>query len=417
MTGHELLVGRYELRRVLGYGGMAEVRDGWDHRLDRAVAVKLMHRAVAAQPDTRRRFESEARAAAKLSHPNIVAVHDFGEHEGTPFIVMERLPGQTLADVIAEGPLPQERVRPVLNDVLAALAAAHAAGVLHRDIKPGNILLTPSRSMKVADFGIAKTAGDVQTMAGQVLGTMAYMSPERIAGAPASVSDDLYAVGVMGYEALLGGRAFPQETPGALARAIMDAPPPPLSAVRPDVDPVLAGVIDRAMARDPVHRFGSAEDMRSALAGYPIPAVVGPAVLGGPPRPATKVFTHSAIAPAATYFVPSAPRHRLAGPTRKFLLAAAIVVAFTVAVLAVAMDPSSKTQVPDPVSTSTSVPTPTTTAPPVVPVVEEPEEKKDKEKKDEKKKDKEEDEGRGNGNEGNRGHGQGNGKGDKDKRE
>lgn len=406
MTGHGLLVGRYELRRVLGYGGMAEVWDGWDHRLDRAVAVKMMHRAVAAQPDTRRRFESEARAAARLSHPNIVAVHDFGEHDGTPFIVMERLPGQTLADVIAQGPLSPQRAGAVLADVLFALAAAHGAGVLHRDIKPGNILIAANGSMKVADFGIAKTAGDVQTMAGQVVGTMAYMSPERITGAPASVSDDLYAVGVMGYEALVGFRAFPQDTPGAVVHAIMDNPPPPLSVVRPDVDPALAGTIDRAMARDPRHRFGSAEDMRSALACNPVAAFAGPALAGGPPRPATKVFTQAPMAPAATYFVPAAPKRRIPARTRKILAAAAIIAAFTVSVLAVAMD-SSSTQAPDPVSTSTSVPTPSSAPPPPppAPVVDQP---------------RNEGNGKGEGNKDhkkNPGHGGGNGKGDKEKRE
>lgn len=406
MTGHELLVDRYELRRVLGYGGMAEVWDGWDHRLDRAVAVKMMHRAVAAQPDTRRRFETEARAAARLSHPNIVAVHDFGEHDGTPFIVMERLPSQTLADVIAQGALSPQRAAAVLADVLAALGAAHGAGVLHRDIKPGNILVAADGSMKVADFGIAKTAGDVQTMAGQVVGTMAYMSPERIAGAPASVSDDLYAVGVMGYEALVGFRAFPQDTPGVVVRAIMDDPPPPMSVVRPDIDPALAATIDRAMARDPRHRFGSAEDMRSALAGNPVAAFAAPAVAGGPPRPATKVFTQASMAPAATYVVPAVPRRKMSARTRKILAAAAIIAAFTVSVLAVTMGSSSTTQAPEPVNTSTSVPTPSSAPPPppVAPVVEKPKHKKD-------------DEGRGNGNKGNRGHGEGNGKGDKDKRE
>jgi serine/threonine protein kinase len=312
MTGHELLVDRYELRAVVGCGGMAEVRDGRDTRLDRAVAVKLMHPVLKAQPDIRRRFENEARSAAKLSHPNIVAVYDFGDHDGTPFIVMERLPGQTLSDLIARGPMPPQRVRAMLNDVLAALTVAHAAGVLHRDIKPGNVLISATGdSMKVADFGIAKTGGAAHTMTGQIVGTMSYMSPERVSGAPASVADDLYAVGVMAYEALLARRAFPQDTPAALARAIMDDPPAPLSILRPDGDPILSAIIDRVMTRDPRQRFNSAEQMRAALAGdrNTLFASVAPAVAAAP-RPATKVL-HEPLAPSATYFVPAAPRRRL----------------------------------------------------------------------------------------------------------
>ena len=136
MQAPEVLGGRYELRGVLGRGGMAEVRDGWDTRLDRPVAIKLLYPVFSMQPDNRRRFEIEARAAAALNHPHIVAVHDSGDHDGTPYIVMERLSGRTLADVIALGPLPQPQVRSILDDMLSALAAAHTAGILHRDIKP-----------------------------------------------------------------------------------------------------------------------------------------------------------------------------------------------------------------------------------------------------------------------------------------
>jgi serine/threonine protein kinase len=375
MNGGELLAGRYELRGVLGCGGMAEVRDGWDTRLKRPVAVKLLLPALSAQPDIRRRFEDEARSAAALNHPNIVSVHDFGEHNGTPFIVMERLPGETLADRIAQGPLPPDRVHGMLNDVLAALTVAHGAGVLHRDIKPGNILvLATGDTMKVADFGIAKTAGAAQTMTGQIVGTMAYMSPERIAGAPASVSDDLYAVGVVGYEALTGHRAYPQDNPATLAHAVMNAPPPPLAVVRPDVPPVLTSVIDRAMTRDPGPRFGSAGQMRAALGGNSHALLTGAAPAAAPARPATKVLAEP-LAPSANYFVPPPSRRRLDRRTRMFLAAAAVLVAFIVSALAIAMDSSSTQQAPEPISTSTTttVSTPTSTPPPPVPVVQPPE--------------------------------------------
>ena len=376
MTGPEVLAGRYELREVLGLGGMAEVRDGWDTRLDRAVAIKLLHPAMRAQPDVRSRFEAEARSAAALTHPNIVAVHDYGEDDGTPFIVMERLPGRTLGDVIAAGPMSPAQVRSMLDEVLAALEVAHAAGVLHRDIKPGNILLSAdANTLKVADFGIAKTGGAAHTMTGQIIGTLAYMSPERVSGAPASVADDLYAVGVMAYEALLARRAFPQDNPAAVARAIMDDPPPPVTAFRADVDPILAGVIERAMTRDPRQRFSSATQMRAALAGDQNALFGGTAPVTPPPRPATRVLA-APLPPTATGPAPHGRSRR----TRALAGGGAVLVAFAIAAVALAMDPFSSVPAQSPVSTSTSIaappPPPSTTPPPpsVAPVVEEPQE-------------------------------------------
>jgi serine/threonine protein kinase len=339
---------------------MAEVRDGWDIRLDRPVAVKLLHPVFTTQPDNRMRFEVEARAAAALNHPHIVSVHDSGEHAGTPYIVMERLSGRTLADAIAQGPLPQPQVRSILDDVLSALAAAHAAVILHRDIKPANILFSALGDTKVADFGIAKSAGTVHTLTGQIVGTMAYLSADRIAGRPASIADDLYAVGVVGYEALAGRRAFPQENLAELARAVAEDTPPPLAVLRPDVDPVLATVIERAMAREPAWRFGSAAEMRAALAGR----------LGPPVRPPTRVLAAPLPEPA-TMAVAPARRNR-----SRWLLLAAAVIAVLVAAIAFIVDSSSRPAVPEPVTTSTTVPSPATTsvlAPTTTPVlVEEP---------------------------------------------
>jgi len=344
MQAPEVLGGRYELRGVLGRGGMAEVRDGWDIRLDRPVAVKLLYPVFTTQPDNRMRFEVEARAAAGLNHPHIVSVHDSGEHDGMPYIVMERLSGQTLADVIARGPLPQPQVRSILDDVLSALSAAHAAGILHRDIKPANILFSASGHTKVADFGIAKSAASVHTLTGQIVGTTAYLSPDRIAGRPATVADDLYAVGAVGYEALTGRRAFPQENLAELARAISDGVLPPVVALRPDVDPALAAMIERAMARDPGWRFGSADEMRAAL--------TGPA--GPPVRPATRVL--AAPLPDPTTMVVAPRRSR---SSRWYVGVAAAVIAVLVAAIAFIVDSASTPSVPEPASTSTSVPAPT----------------------------------------------------------
>jgi serine/threonine-protein kinase len=312
------------------------------------------------QPDNRMRFEVEARAAAALNHPHIVSVHDSGEHDGTPYIVMERLPGHTLADEIARGPLPQPQVRSILGDVLSALAAAHAAGILHRDIKPANILFSASGDTKLADFGIAKSAGTAHTLTGQIVGTMAYLSADRIAGRPASVADDLYAVGVVGYEALAGLRAFPQENLPELVRAIAEDTPPPLAVLRPDVDPALAAAIERAMAREPNRRFGSAEEMRAALAGR-----IGPPVAA---RPMTRVLATPLPDPTTMVVPPPVRRHR-----SRWLLVTAVVIAALVAAVAFIVDSASHPAVQEPVTTSTSVtPPPTSVVPPTTtPVLQE----------------------------------------------
>jgi serine/threonine-protein kinase len=350
MQAPEILGGRYQLRGVLGRGGMAEVRDGWDIRLDRPVAVKLLHPVFTMQPDIRRRFEVEARAAAALNHPHIVSVHDSGEHAGTPYIVMERLSGQTLADAIAGGPLPPAQVRSILDDVLSALSAAHAAGVLHRDIKPANILFGASGHAKVGDFGIAKSAASTHTMTGEIVGTVAYLSADRVAGRPATAADDLYAVGAVGYEALTGRRAFPQQNLAELARAIAEGAPPPPG----HVNPVLGSVISQAMARDRAWRFGSADEMRAGLAGPPV-------------RMPTRVLA-APLPPPSTVMV--APQRRR---TRWYLGAA--VFAVLVALIAFVVDSASHPAVPEPASTSTSVAPPppvfTPPPPPTAPVVEE----------------------------------------------
>ena len=279
-TQHErVLGGRYRLGRLLGRGGMAEVYEGVDERLGRPVAVKLLRSGLRRRPELRDRFESEARSAARLSHPNVVAVYDTGEDDGTPFLVMERLPGTTLADHMAEGPVDPAWLTRVAGDVLGALGAAHAAGVLHRDVKPGNILIGEDGCAKVADFGIAKTAeeatGGDTTATGMLLGTPAYLAPERIDGQPATPASDLYSLGVVLYEALAARKPFDGDTPIAVANNVRHAETPPLASLRADLDPGLVAVVERAMVREPSARFATARQMAEALGVHGTASMAG----------------------------------------------------------------------------------------------------------------------------------------------
>lgn len=248
---------------------MADVYDAFDERLQRPVALKVLRPEVAVDETMRRRFEGEARAAARLSHPSVVSVYDSGEHDGRAFLVMERLPGETLADRIKRGPVDPSWLRTVAFDVLAALGAAHAIGLIHRDVKPGNVLITEDGRAKVADFGIAKmtvagdgTGGDL-TAVGTVLGTPAYLAPERLAGRPATVASDLYAVGVVLYEAAAGHKPVP----GSLDATVVGSgvAGAEIAEAAPGIDPALSRVIQRAMATRPGDRYPSAESMAADL--------------------------------------------------------------------------------------------------------------------------------------------------------
>ncbi|OBK19525.1 protein kinase [Mycobacterium asiaticum] len=375
MSESTLLGGRYELGPVLGRGGMAEVREGWDGKLRRKVAIKLLSPLDETRPENRLRFETEARAAAALSSQHIVVVHDVGEHHGVPYIVMERLPGESLADHIARGPLPQAFVQSVLEDVLEALAVAHHAGIVHRDVKPGNVLFTATGEAKLADFGIAKTSGGVQTMTGEIVGSMAYLSADRLTGKPATPADDLYALGVVGYEALTGRRPFPQTQLGPLAQAIMHESPVPIAALRPDVWPHLAAVIEQAMARGPAQRFHHAVQMRAAL-GSPGPA--------SPPAPnPTRAMTAPLPAKGTRAFVAPPLDATFVGPpldaptSRRGLWAAALIATFLVAVLLIVFIQPFSTPPPSPAGTTAPLaptpPPPTTTVAPATTVASIPE--------------------------------------------
>lgn len=348
-----LLDGRYETGVLLGRGGMADVWDGWDHVGGHPVAVKVLHPQFADRADIRRRFYAEAVAAAAIGHQNVVDVYAHGDEAGTPFIVMERLSGGTLADEIERGPIPQDRVRSILDGVLGALAATHAQGVLHRDIKPGNLLIAGD-GYKLADFGLAKTDFATHTAVGEVFGTFAYLSPQRLGGAPSSVDDDLYAVGVIGYEALAGRHPYgPTEDLAAVTTSILRGDATPLSFLAPDADPILIATIERAMAHDPRARFASAAEMRAALAGHAVrPA---PAVCARPTvRPATKVYSRPPLADPAPSVVVSTPAQGRGSDWAK--VAAVIAVLAAVVAIGFAFARTSDTSIPSPKPISTVEP-------------------------------------------------------------
>ena len=266
--------GRYELHRRLGRGGMADVFLARDQLLDRPVAVKVLFPEFASDPNFVARFRREAQAAANLNHPNIVAVYDWGEGDGeagsTYFIVMEYVEGRTLAEIVtAEGPLHPDRAADVGADVAAALGFAHKNGVLHRDIKPGNVLVTPNGTVKVADWGIGRALGagveENLTQTGAVMGTATYFSPEQAQGLELDPRSDLYSLGVVLYELVTGRPPFGGDNPVAIAYKHVQEPPRPPSSANPDVPEGLEAIILALLAKAPTSRYPSAEDVRADL--------------------------------------------------------------------------------------------------------------------------------------------------------
>jgi serine/threonine-protein kinase len=252
---------------------MAEVFLGHDRRLDREVAIKVLRPDKAADPSLRRRFAIEGRATARLSHPNVVGVYDVGEDGGNPYLIMELVRGVALAEQITAGALAQDVVCRIGLDILAGLGAAHAAGILHRDVKPANVLIDERGSAKLTDFGIAKlgerNSGSDATATGMVLGTPGYLAPERAAGGPPSTVSDLWAVGVVLYEALTATKPFEGPTLLAEALAAANGDYVPLQVRRPDIDPELAGAVQRALNPEPAARYSSAAAMAGSLQGLP----------------------------------------------------------------------------------------------------------------------------------------------------
>jgi serine/threonine-protein kinase len=263
-----LVDGRYRVLHRLGAGGMADVYCAEDTHLGRQVALKVLYRRFAQDAEFVERFKREARSAAGLSHQNVVSVYDRGEHDGTYYIAMEYLPGRTLKEVVTQqGPLDQAAVIDIGIQVLRAASFAHRRGVVHRDLKPHNVMLDDAGNAKVTDFGIARAGASEMTEAGSIMGTAQYLSPEQAQGNPATAQSDLYSVGIMLYELLTGRLPFDGESAVAIAVQHLNDPPPPIHSLRPDVAPELEAAVMRALAKDPAARWANADEFIRALEG------------------------------------------------------------------------------------------------------------------------------------------------------
>jgi eukaryotic-like serine/threonine-protein kinase len=276
----EAIAGRYRLLERLGTGAMAQIWLARDLELDRAVAIKIL------RPDAdRARFRREARAVAGLSHPNVCRLYDFGETDEGPFMVLEYLAGGSLAARIERGtPLPDDETRRIAVDVAAGLAHAHDNGLVHRDLKPANVLFDEEGRAKIADFGIVRAAGtDELTETGAVLGTATYISPEQAGGEPATPASDVYSFGVVLFELLTGRPPFESESAIDVARRHRTEPAPPVSELRPDAPPELAGLAGAALSKDPAARPPDGDALVAALAGERTTGAIPPLPLEGPP--------------------------------------------------------------------------------------------------------------------------------------
>jgi serine/threonine protein kinase len=315
-TGAKTIAGRYELGDRLGLGGMSTVQVAFDTRLERYVAVKLLAEHLADDAQFVTRFRREAMAAARLVHPNIVQVYDFGldEPSGRHYIVMERIAGPSGAQVIRDrGHLPVDEAVDWIAQSCRGLEYAHRSGLVHRDVKPGNLLLSEADgTIKLADFGIAKTSSDESsiTQIGSVLGTAAYLAPEQAAGEEAGPAADLYGLGVVAYQLLSGRLPYEAASLTELALKQQREVPPPLHHVDPSIPPALAVAVERALALTPGERYASADEMRAA--------VMDGARGIGPDSDATRVVRSDDPTSATTVFagepntgpmvVPRAPR-------------------------------------------------------------------------------------------------------------
>ncbi|MEU1621430.1 serine/threonine-protein kinase [Streptomyces sp. NPDC005722] len=267
-----MLSGRYELVETVGRGGMGEVWRGVDRELGRTVAVKVLPPDLTRHEEFRSRFRREARTVASLTHRGIAVLHDVGEdtggEEAVPYLVMEFIEGRTLAEVLGDGPLTMERSAAIMRDVADALAHSHAQGLVHRDVKPSNVMITADGQVKILDFGIAKVVADTATRltaTGMTVGTPAYLSPEQIHGAAVDARTDQYSLGCLFYELLTGRPPFTGDSPFAVMNQHLAKDPVPPSALRPQLSFDVDSVVLRALAKQPERRFLGMGALRDAL--------------------------------------------------------------------------------------------------------------------------------------------------------
>jgi serine/threonine protein kinase len=335
-----LAAGRYRVERTLGKGGMAAVYLAHDAELERPVAIKVLAEHLASDEAFRERFLREARMAAKLSHPNVVHVYDQGDEDGIPFIVMEYVEGTTLGDELRRsGPFPPARVVDLALQICGGLEHAHASGLVHRDIKPGNLLLREDGTVKIADFGIARAAQATKlTQIGSVLGTAAYLAPEQASGEPVTAAADIYSLGCVLFESLTGRTPYVFETLPELVVKQREEPITPIRELRPDVPAELEAAVMHCLARRPDYRPASAAALAQELAaGSPEPPTEAL------PRPsgvrATDVETVPLTQSPSTAPLPRTrmPRRDFALPRTATWLAFAVVAALVFVVLLLAL--------------------------------------------------------------------------------
>jgi hypothetical protein len=329
-----VIADRYELEERLGVGGMAEVFLATDRTLGRKVAVKMLNRVYAEQPEFVERFKREARAAARLEHPNVVPIYEWGASDDTYYIVMGYVPGEDLKKIIRDrGPLPEVEALRIATGVAAALEAAHQQGIVHRDIKPHNILLDEAGQPRVTDFGIAQAAGLSQlTETSVVLGTAVYLSPEQASRRPIDARSDIYSLGIVTYEMLAGQPPFSGHSVVDLAMQHVNEPPRPLRELRPEVSPATEQVVMRAIEKDPEHRFQSAREMSDALdraLSFPAGATAATTVMPASGETAT-VPAGAAATPRSASARPQ-PRRR-AAPDRLWPALALLMIALLAAI-------------------------------------------------------------------------------------